>query len=85
MIALFNRARANFPRRSLRERLTLLTMLALAVFSASFGVIGARAITTVGSNEKAALCKSWGVDCVLNYKTDDVPARIKVSDPTAAK
>lgn len=39
--------------------------------------IGARAITTVGSEEKAALCKSWGVDCVLNYKTDDIPARIK--------
>ena len=38
---------------------------------------GARAITTVGSAEKAALCKSWGADCVLNYKTDDVPARIK--------
>src|SRR5207249_3017716 len=33
-------------------------------------------ITTVGSDEKAKLCKSWGVDCVLNYKTDDVPARI---------
>ncbi len=37
---------------------------------------GAKAITTVGSAEKAALCKSWGVDCVLNYKTDDLPARI---------
>jgi NADPH2:quinone reductase len=23
------------------------------------------------------LCKSWGADCVLNSKTDDVPARIK--------
>jgi NADPH2:quinone reductase len=39
--------------------------------------IGAKAIATVGSEEKAKLCKSWGVDCVLNYKTDDVPARIK--------
>ena len=38
---------------------------------------GARAITTVGSAEKAKLAKSWGVDLVLNYKTDDVPARIK--------
>src|SRR2546426_976156 len=37
---------------------------------------GAKAITTVGSDEKAKLCESWGVDCVLNYKTDDVPARI---------
>lgn len=39
--------------------------------------VGARAITTVGSPEKAALCKKWGVDLVLNYKTDDVPAKIK--------
>jgi NADPH2:quinone reductase len=39
--------------------------------------IGAKAITTVGSPEKAALAKSWGIDHVLNYKTDDVPARIK--------
>lgn len=39
--------------------------------------IGAKVITTVGSAEKAALAKSWGVDHVLNYKTDDVPARVK--------
>ncbi len=39
--------------------------------------VGAKAITTVGSEDKAKLCKSWGVDCVLNYKTDDIPARIK--------
>jgi NADPH2:quinone reductase len=39
--------------------------------------IGAKAITTVGSDEKAKLCKSWGADCVLNYKTDDIPASIK--------
>jgi len=39
--------------------------------------VGAKAITTVGSAEKANVCKSWGVDCVLNYKTDDIPARIK--------
>lgn len=38
---------------------------------------GGKAITTVGSAEKAELCKSWGADCVLNYKTDDIPARIK--------
>lgn len=40
-------------------------------------VAGAKAITTVGSAEKMALAKSWGIDLVLNYKTDDVPARIK--------
>jgi NADPH2:quinone reductase len=39
--------------------------------------VGARAITTVGSSEKAALARGWGCDLVLNYKTDDVPARVK--------
>jgi NADPH2:quinone reductase len=39
--------------------------------------VGARAITTVGSQEKAALVRSWGADCVLNYRTDDVPARVR--------
>jgi NADPH2:quinone reductase len=39
--------------------------------------VGAKAITTVGSDEKAKLCQSWGVDCVLNYKTDDIAARVK--------
>jgi NADPH2:quinone reductase len=37
---------------------------------------GAHVITTVGSGEKALLCRSWGADCVLNYKTDDIPAEI---------
>jgi NADPH2:quinone reductase len=39
--------------------------------------VGARVITTVGSPEKAALCKTWGADLVLNYKSDDVPASIR--------
>ncbi len=38
---------------------------------------GAKAITTVGSPAKVELAKSWGIDLVLNYKTDDVAARIK--------
>jgi len=37
----------------------------------------AKVITTVGSVEKAALCKGWGADLVLNYKTDDRDARIR--------
>ncbi len=45
MIALFNRARASLPRARLRERLILLTVLGMAVFFISYGVIGARAIT----------------------------------------
>jgi NADPH2:quinone reductase len=39
--------------------------------------VGARVITTVGSAEKARLCQEWGADCVINYKTEDVPARIR--------
>jgi NADPH2:quinone reductase len=38
---------------------------------------GAQVITTVGSAAKADLCKRWGADLVLNYKTDDIPARVK--------
>jgi NADPH2:quinone reductase len=38
---------------------------------------GVRAITTVGSADKAALCRTWGADLVLNYKTDDISAAIK--------
>jgi len=41
--------------------------------------VGARVITTVGSSEKATICRGWGVDVVLNYKTDDVPEAIKKS------
>ena len=39
--------------------------------------VGARAITTVGSPEKAEMCRGWGADHVLNYKTDDVQAGIR--------
>ncbi len=39
--------------------------------------VGAHVITTVGSTEKAQLCREWGADCVLNYKTDDVPAGVR--------
>jgi NADPH2:quinone reductase len=38
---------------------------------------GAKVITTVGSPEKAKLCQNWGADCVINYKTDDVAARVQ--------
>jgi NADPH2:quinone reductase len=39
--------------------------------------VGARVATTVGSAAKAELCRSWGADLVLNYKTDDVPEALK--------
>lgn len=40
-------------------------------------IVDARVITTVGSLEKAAKCKNWGADLVLNYKTDDLAAGIR--------
>lgn len=39
--------------------------------------LGARVITTAGSEEKAEMCRTYGADLVLNYKQDDVPAAIK--------
>jgi NADPH2:quinone reductase len=39
--------------------------------------VGGRVITTVGSAEKAQQCRSWGADFVLNYKTDDVAAKVR--------
>src|SRR5579875_3545713 len=39
--------------------------------------VGARVIATVGSAHKAQLCQQWGADCVLNYKSDDIPARVR--------
>ncbi|MFT3879260.1 MAG: NADPH:quinone reductase [Gemmatales bacterium] len=38
---------------------------------------GCKVITTVGSEDKAKLCRSWGTDLVLNYKTDDIAAKVK--------
>lgn len=39
--------------------------------------VGARAITTVGSAEKAERARAFGADLVLNYKSDDIPAAVK--------
>jgi NADPH2:quinone reductase len=39
--------------------------------------VGAKVITTVGSAEKAKQCREWGADCVLNYRTDEVPAKVR--------
>ncbi len=39
--------------------------------------VGAKVVTTVGSADKAKQCREWGADCVLNYKTDDVPAKVR--------
>jgi NADPH2:quinone reductase len=39
--------------------------------------VAAQVITTVGSAEKAELCRGWGADRVINYKTEDVAAAIR--------
>ena len=40
---------------------------------------GAKVITTVGSDEKAALARELGADHVVNYKSDDFVARLKAA------
>ena len=39
--------------------------------------IGAKVITTVGSSAKEELCRSWGADKVITYKTDDILKEVK--------
>jgi NADPH2:quinone reductase len=39
--------------------------------------VGARVITTAGSNEKVKICRELGADLALNYKTENVDAAIK--------
>jgi NADPH2:quinone reductase len=43
--------------------------------------IGARVITTAGSDEKVAECREIGADAAINYKTEDVAARVKELAP----
>jgi NADPH2:quinone reductase len=43
--------------------------------------IGARVITTAGSEEKVAACRALGADGAINYKNEDVAARVKESAP----
>ncbi len=38
---------------------------------------GAKVIATAGSEEKLSLCRSWGADRVVNYKTENVDAAIR--------
>jgi len=39
--------------------------------------VGAKVIATVGSDEKAKTCRELGADRVINYKSEDLPTRIK--------
>jgi NADPH2:quinone reductase len=40
-------------------------------------ILGARVVTTAGSEEKAARCRALGADHVINYKSQDVLAETK--------
>ena len=42
---------------------------------------GARVATSAGSPAKLELCRKFGADLVLNYKSDDVPARLREFAP----
>jgi NADPH2:quinone reductase len=42
---------------------------------------GGRVATSAGSPERVALCRSLGADLALNYKTDDIPARLREFAP----
>ncbi len=42
---------------------------------------GGRVATTAGSPERLELCTKLGADLAINYKTDDVPARLKEFAP----
>lgn len=44
-------------------------------------ILGARVITTAGSDAKVALCRELGADLVLNYKTQDVDAAVREFAP----
>jgi NADPH:quinone reductase len=43
--------------------------------------IGAKVITTAGSEEKLKRCRALGADVAINYKTEDVAARVKEAAP----
>ena len=42
---------------------------------------GAKVATSAGSPEKVELCKTLGADLALNYKLDDIPARLREFAP----
>jgi NADPH2:quinone reductase len=45
-------------------------------------ILGARVVTTAGSEDKAKLCHELGADLVLNYKTQDVDAAVRAFAPS---
>ena len=47
--------------------------------------VGARVVATAGSEEKVAACLAWGADLAINYKSEDVAARLKQFAPTGVQ
>jgi NADPH2:quinone reductase len=45
-------------------------------------IIGAKVITTAGTDAKVEICRSLGADMVVNYKAQDVDAAIKEFAPS---
>ncbi|MBX6312595.1 MAG: NADPH:quinone reductase [Isosphaeraceae bacterium] len=43
--------------------------------------VGARVATSGGKPESLDICRQLGADLVLNYKTDDIPARLREFSP----
>jgi NADPH:quinone reductase len=43
--------------------------------------VGAHALTSAGSAEKLRICKDLGAELTLNYKSDDIPARLREFAP----
>jgi NADPH2:quinone reductase len=43
--------------------------------------VGARVATSAGSPERVELCRSLGADLALDYKTDDLPTRLREFAP----
>jgi NADPH2:quinone reductase len=43
--------------------------------------VGARVITTAGSAEKVERCRALGAEVAINYRTEDVAARVKEAAP----
>ena len=44
-------------------------------------ILGARVITTAGSDEKVEACRKLGADLAINYKTQNVDAEVKAFAP----
>jgi NADPH:quinone reductase len=43
--------------------------------------VGARVATSAGSPERVQICTQLGADLALNYKTDDIPSRLREFSP----